>query len=126
MFVDDYVGLDVLALETRFDEVDLGLNRSQVVLCSTLQQETRADGREVGDLRNVQPDILGKHIAEAGHDLFGLPSLTLEVDDIALHEDGAAVSEGREAFRGESSVGVVFDGDIETLRRGLQEVAVAS
>ena len=83
MLVDDHVGLDVLALEARFDEVDLRLHRGQVVLRAALQQEARADGREVRNLRNVQPDVLGQHVAQAGHDLFRLPALALEIHDVA-------------------------------------------
>src|SRR5215471_7395334 len=125
VLVDDHVGGDVLALETGLDEIDLGFDGGQVVLRAALQQEAAADGAEVGYLRHVQPDILGQHVAQAGHDLFGLPALALEVDDVALHEHGAAVSEAGEAIGAERDVGVLLDGDVEALRGGLQEVAVA-
>ena len=85
----------------------------------------RADGGEIRNLRNVQPDVLGQHVAEAGHDLFGLPALALEVHDVALHEDGAAIAKAGEALGAEGDVGVLFHLDVEALRGGLQEVAVA-
>ena len=101
MLVHDDVGLHVLAFEARLDEIHLGLDGRQVVLRAALQQETPADGREVRNLRNVEPDILGQHVAETGHDLFRLPALTLEVHNVALHEYRAAVAEAREAVAGE-------------------------
>ena len=65
VLVDDDVGLHVLALEARLDEIHLRLHRGQVVLRAALQQEAPADGREVRNLRNVQPDVLGQHVAQA-------------------------------------------------------------
>ena len=65
VLVDDHVGLHVLALEARLDEIHLRLHRGQVVLRAALQQEARADGGKVGNLRNVQPDVLGQHVAQA-------------------------------------------------------------
>ena len=83
MLVNDHVGRDFLALEARLDEIDLRFDGGQIVLRAALQQEAAADRGEVGNLRDVQPDVLGQHVAQAGHDLFGLPALALEVDDIA-------------------------------------------
>ena len=53
----------------------------------------RPERGEVRDLADVQPDVLRQHGGEPGHDLLGLPALPLEVDDVRLHEDGAAVAE---------------------------------
>src|ERR1017187_4644732 len=86
MLVHNHVGRRVLALEARFDEIHLRFHGGQVVLRAALQQEARADGGEIGNLRNVQPDVLGQHVAEARHDLFRLPALPLEVHNVALHE----------------------------------------
>ncbi len=88
-------------------------------------RKRRADGGEVGDLRNVQPDVLGQHVAEAGHDLFRLPALALEIDDVGLHEHGAAVAEAGEAVGAEGRIGILLHRHVEALRGGLQEVAVA-
>src|ERR1019366_1358213 len=125
MLVHNHVGRRVLALEARFDEIHLRFHGGQVVLRAALQQEARADGGEIGNLRNVQPDVLGQHVAEARHDLFGLPALPLEVHNVALHEHGAAVAKTGEAFGAESDIGILFHLDVEALRGGLQEVAVA-
>ncbi len=108
MLVDDDFGRTFLALEARFDEIDLRLHGGQVVLRAALQQEARADGGEVRDLRNVQPDVLRQHVAQAGHDLFRLPALALEVDDVGLHEHRAAVAEDWEALGGEGDVGILL------------------
>ena len=62
----------------------------------------------MAERRNVEPDVLGQHVAQAGHDLFGFPALALEVDDVGLHEDRAAITETREAFGAECGVGVLF------------------
>ncbi len=83
------------------------------------------DGREVRDLRDVQPDVLRQHVAQAGHDLFRLPALALEIHDVGLHEHRAAVAERGEALGAERDVGVLLHRDVEALRGGLQEVAVA-
>ena len=53
--------------------------------------------RDVRNLRNVQPDVLRQHVAQAGHDLFRLPSLALEIDDVGLHEYRAAIAELRDS-----------------------------
>src|SRR5258708_4370931 len=107
VLVDDDVGLDLLTLEAALDEIDLALHGGQIVLRAALEQEAGADGGEVGDLRDVQPDVLGQHVAQAGHDLFRLPALALEIDDIALHEHGAAVAEAGEAAGGKRRIRVL-------------------
>ena len=93
VLVNDHLGRDVLALEARLDEIHLRLHRRQVVLRAALQQERVPIAEQVRDLRNVQPDVLRQHVAQAGHDLFRLPSLALEVHDVRLHEHRAAVAE---------------------------------
>ena len=125
VLVHDHVGARLLALEARLDEIHLRLYRRQVVLRAALQQEARADGREVGNLRNVQPDVLGQHVAQPRHDLFRLPALPLEIHDVGLHEHRAAVAELRESLGAECRVGVLLHRHVEALRGGLQEVAVA-
>ena len=125
VLVHDDVGLDFLALEARLDEVHLRLDGGQVVLRAALENELAADGRQVGNLRDVEPDVLRQHVAQAGHDLFRLPALALEVDDVGLHEHGAAVAELRVALGVEGDVGELFDLEAEALAGALQEIAVA-
>src|SRR5579864_5504321 len=79
----------------------------------------------MGNLRNVQPDVLGQHVAQAGHDFFRLPALALEIHDVRLHEHGAAVAELRVAFGGEGNVGELFHLEAKAFAGALQEVAVA-
>ena len=69
--------------------------------------------------------FLGSTLHRPGHDLFRLPSLALEIHDVALHEHRAAVAERREALGAEGRVGVLLHRHVEALRGGLQEVAVA-
>jgi hypothetical protein len=90
-----------------------------------LQQEARADGGEIRNLRNVQPDVFRQHVAQPRHDFFRLPSLALEVHDVALHEHRAAIAELGEALGAECRIGVLLHRHIEPLGGGLQEVAVA-
>ncbi len=125
MLVNNDVGLGFLALKARLDEIDLGFDGGEVVLGATLEEEAAADGGEIGDLRDVEPNVLGQHVAETSHDLFGLPALTLEVNDVGLHEDRTAVAELREALCAEGPIGVIFNRNIKALGGGLQEVAVA-
>ena len=63
VLVYDHVGPMLFTFEARLDEIHLRLHRRQVVLRSALQQEAPADGRKVRNLRNVQPDVLGQHVA---------------------------------------------------------------
>ena len=69
--------------------------------------------------------FLGSTLHEPGHDLFGLPSLALEVYDVGLHEHRAAVAELGKPLRAEGRVGILLHRHVESLRGGLQEVAVA-
>ncbi len=87
--------------------------------------KVRAERGQVGNLRNVQPDILRQHVGEAGQNLFRLPALALEIDDVRLHEDGAAVAKHRHGLGAERQIGVVGHIVAETRAGGLQEVSVA-
>src|SRR5690606_13081981 len=123
--VDDDLGLAALGLEALLDEVDLGLDGGEVVLGAALEHELAAELGEVGDLADIQPDVLRQHVGQAGHDLLGGPALALEVDDVGLHEHGAAVAEVRHRLGAEGPLGVLLDVDAEALGGALQEVAVA-
>src|SRR5262245_45506018 len=117
--------LNFFAFEARLDEIDLRLDGGEVVLCASLQNEVRSERRDVRNLRDVEPDVFRQHGGEARHDLFRLPALSLEVDDVRLHEYRAAVAEGRHRMRAEGDIGVIFDLHPEAFGGGLQEVAVA-
>ena len=62
VLVDNYVGLHALIAEARFDEIDLRLHRGQVVLRPALQNEGPPERRQIGNLRDVKPDIFRQHI----------------------------------------------------------------
>src|SRR6185437_5812514 len=125
VLVNDHLGLHFLALEAGLDKVHLRLHRRQVVLRAALQDEFAPDGGQVGNLRHVQPDVFRQHVTQAGHDLFRLPTLALEVHDIGLHEHGAAITELRVAFGAEGDVGKLLHLEAEAFAGALQEVAVA-
>src|SRR5215813_1141216 len=125
VFVHGNARLNVFAFESRFDEIHLRLDGCQVMLRAALQNEVRAERRDVRDLRDVEPDVLGQHRRQPGHNLFRLPALPLKVNDVRLHKDRAAVAEGRHRLRAECDVGVIFDLHPKAFGGGLQEVAVA-
>ena len=77
------------------DEIHLRLDDSEISLRPALKNETPAQGCDVGDARHVQKDVLGKHRGQSGEDLFRSPTLTLEIDDVRLKEDRAAIAELR-------------------------------
>ena len=125
VLVDDDVGLDAFVAEARFDEIDLGLDGGEVVLRAALEDESVAERGQVRNLRDVQPDIFRQDVGEAGENFFRLPALALEIDDVGLHEDGAAVAEHGHGLGAEGQVGELGDVEAEAHGRRLQEVAVA-
>ena len=118
-------GRRVTSAEPRLDEVHLRLDCGQVVLGPPLEHEVAPEAREVGHLGHVEPDVLGQHGGQAGHDLLGPPALALEVDDVGLHEDRAPVAEARHAAGGERRRRVLAHGQAEHLGGRLEEVPVA-
>ena len=86
------------------DEIDLGLHHGKIVLGSPLQNKPRTQRGEIGDAGDIQEDVLRKHGGEAREDLFGLPPLALEVHDIGLHKNGAAITEDGHGLRGKGQV----------------------
>ena len=61
MFVHDDFGLAAGGAEAVADEIDLGLYNGEIVLRSTLQNETRAEGGKIRDAGDVEKDILRQH-----------------------------------------------------------------
>ncbi len=125
MAMHDDLGLHALRLEALLNKIDLRLDRGEVVLSAALQDKARTQLGEVRDLRDVEPDVLWQNVGEPRHDLLGRPALTLEVDDIRLHEDRTAVAEGRHRLGREGEAGVLAHVVAKARRRALQEVTVA-
>ncbi len=121
----ELVHSDVAFGDLGFDEVVLGFDGGKVVLSAALEHEVRAKPAEIGLRHHVQPDVLGQDLGESRHDLFLLPALLLEIDDVRFHEHRAAVPEHRDLLRLERHVGVFLDLIAESRGGALQEVAVA-
>ena len=118
-------GLFGRADKARLDEIDLGLDGGEIVLCAALEHEVPAQLGDVRNLRDVQPDVLGQHRRQAGHDFVGLPALPLEIHDVRLHEHRAAVAEFRHRLGAERQVRVLLNFVAEVTGGGLEEVPVA-
>ena len=73
----------------------------------------------------MQKDVARKHGGQPGQNLIGAPALTLEVDDVRLQKDRAAITEGRHRASGKGSLGITLDGNAEALRGGLQKITIA-
>ncbi len=123
--MDDDVRLLGHPAESAGDEIHLALNRREVVLRTALQDERLAELGQVGNLRDVEPDVLGQDVAQPGHDLARRPALPLEIDDVRLHEHRAAVAEARHRLGAEGDVRELLNLETKGLCRALQEVAVA-
>ena len=125
MLVHDDLGFMVNAVEVRTDKVDLGLHRSQVFLCSSLQDETRSEFCKVGDSGDIEKNVFRQDVCQPGEYLFAAPALPLEIDNVGLHEHRAAVAEDRHGVGGESDIGVLLHLVTERLGGTLQKVAVS-
>src|SRR4029077_12455439 len=72
----------------------------------------------------VQEHVLGKHRRETRQDFLSPPALTLEIHDVRLHENRAAVPENWHGLSGERQIGVLFHGQPKSFCGRLQEIAV--
>ena len=90
--------------------------------CRTKREPSEARFGNAGD---VEKDILRQHIGEPGKDLLRPPALALEVHDVGLHEDRAAISEGGHGLGGEGDIGEFLHLHAEAFGSRLQEVSVA-
>ena len=124
-FVDDDFRLLARGAEAVIDEVHFRFHHRHVVLRPALQHETRSQRREIGNAGHVQEHILGKHGCKACQDFLRPPALPLEVHDVRLHEDGAAVAENRHGLSRECQIGILFDAQPKTFGGRLQEIAIA-
>ena len=124
MLVNDDFGPLARGPETRVDEVHLGFHNSEVILRAALQDEARTEIGQVRDAGDIEENVLREDRGEPGKDLLGAPALALEVDDVGLHEDSAAVAEYRHRLSPEGLVGELLDGNPNIFRCRLEEVAV--
>src|SRR5438270_1153248 len=125
VFVHYDLRLFAIGSETGLDEINLGFDHGQVVLCAALEDEAAAERGQIRNTGYVEEDVLREHIGETCQNLFGPPALALEVDDVGLHEDRASIAKGRHGFGGEGDVGKLFHLHAKALCCRLQEVAVA-
>jgi hypothetical protein len=74
----------------------------------------------------MQKNVAREHRGQPGQNFSGLPSLTLEVDNIRLEKDRTAITEGRHRLGGKGRFRVALNRNAEALRGGLQKIAIAS
>src|SRR2546425_25670 len=111
--------------KTIADEIDFRFYHSKVILRSSLQHKTRAQRCQVGNTGDIEEHILRQHRSKAGENFLRLPALALEVHNIGLHENGAAVAEYRHGLRGKGQIRVLIYVQPEAFSGGLQEVSVS-
>src|SRR5262249_18576958 len=102
--------------KTCIDKVDLGFDDGQVVLRPALQNKSRSEIGEIRNARDVEENILRQNGGEPGKNFFRAPTLSLEVDDVGLHKNSAAISENGHALSRERSLCELLNGNIERLR----------
>src|SRR5580658_7940290 len=115
-FVNNNFRLPSRRAEAVVDEVDFRLYYRHVVLRPTLQDETRTQRRKIGNTGHVEKHVLRKHGRQASEDFLRAPALTLEIDDVRLHEDGTTVAENRHGLRRKSQIGVLLNAQSKTFR----------
>src|SRR5580693_10127367 len=115
-FVNNNFRLPSRRAEAVVDEVDFRLYYRHVVLRPTLQDETRAQCRKIGNTGHVEKHVLWQHGRQASEDFLRAPALTLEIDDVRLHEDGTTVAENRHRLRGKGQIGVLLNAQSKAFR----------
>ena len=90
------------------DEIHFRFHDGKIVLRSALQDEARAERREIRNAGDVEENILRQHGSKSGENFFRPPALALEVHDVRLHEHRAAIAEYRHGLRGEGQIGVLL------------------
>ena len=98
---------DLGVRDALLDVVDLRFDGGEVVLRAALQNVLGAERGEPRDLHHVLPDVLRKHLREAGEQLLLRVALLLEVHAIGVEEDRAAVAELRRELGLERGLGVL-------------------
>ncbi len=124
VLVHDNLRHFALGAEARLDEIHFRLHHRQVVLGTALQNKARTQRSQVGDTGDVEKNVLWQHIGESGENLFRPPALALEIHNVRLHEDGAAIAKGGHRFGREGDIRKFFDLLAEAFRGRLQEVSV--
>ena len=123
--MNDDFGFSVGSPEAVLNEIYFRFHHRHVVLRSALQHEARTQSREIGNAGNIEKHILWQHSRQPGENLFRAPSLTLEIHDIRLHEDRAAIAEYRHGLSRESQIGILFHAQTKSLSGRLQKISIA-
>ncbi len=105
-------------------EIHFRLHDGQIILRSSLQHKTRAQRRKIGNAGDVKKNVLREHSSKAGENFLRLPALALKINNVRLHENGAAITENRHRLCGKSQIRVLVYVQSEAFRRGLEEVSV--
>src|SRR5262249_10643154 len=92
---------------------------------TTLQNKARAKCSQVGNTGYVKKDILRQHRRQARKNFFRLPTLPLEIDDIRLHKNRAAVAKNRHGLRRKRQIGKLIYIQAKSFGGGLQEISIA-
>src|SRR5271165_3141549 len=92
MLVHDNLRLAAAGAEAGANEVHFRFHDSHIVLRAALQHEARPKRSQIGNAGHVQEHVLWQHGGKTCQDLFRAPALALEVHNVRLHEDRAAVS----------------------------------
>ena len=124
MLVDDHLGLFARCPETVTNEIDFGFHHGEIVLRAALQNKARSQSREVRNARDIEEYVLRQNCSQPGKNFFRPPSLSLEVDDVGLHEHRTAVSKHRHGLRGKGKISVLVNVYPEPFRRRLQKISV--
>src|SRR5438445_5150251 len=107
MLVHNNFRLSPRGTKTIAYEVDFRLNNRKIILCSSLQHKTRAQRRKIGNAGDVKKNVLREHSSKAGENFLRLPALALKIDNVRLHENGAAITENRHRLCGKSQIRVL-------------------
>ena len=113
--------LDAAAAKAGAQKIHLRLDRGQIALRASLQDEARTQRGEAGSLGHVQKDVARQHRGQSGQNLLGAPALALEVDDLRLQKDRAAVAEDRHGAGGEGRLGIPLDRNAKAPPRSIAE-----
>src|SRR5438477_10741361 len=108
MLVDNDLGLTARRPEAGANEIHFSLYHGEIILSAALQDESGAERGEIRNAGHVEEDIFGENGRKSRQNFFGAPALPLEVDDIGLHEDRAAVAEHGHGGRRKRQVGILL------------------
>src|SRR5262249_54431399 len=105
MLVHDNARLNFPALKTRLDKIHLRFDRGQIVLCAALKYKVGPEACVFRYRPHKDQYILWQARPHPRHDLLRLPTLSLKINDVRLHKDGATVTEGWHRLRAKGNIG---------------------